>query len=89
MADAVLLAERKGGIGAVDRTRRGVDQVLDARLPRTFEDVEEADEIAARIGVRIGDRIAHARLGSKVDDAARPVAGEDILERRPVRILCP
>ena len=33
-----------------------------------FENIGEADEIGLRIDMRIGDRIAHARLRGQVDD---------------------
>lgn len=49
--------------------------VMAARL----KDVVESDEVALDIGVGIGDAVAHACLGSQVDDYCYLVFGEDCL----------
>ena len=49
--------------------------VVAARL----EDVVESDEVALDIGVGIGDAVAHACLGSEVDDYGYMVVREDVL----------
>lgn len=49
--------------------------VVAARL----EDVVEPDEVALDIGVGVGDAVAHACLGSQVDDYGYTVMREDVL----------
>ncbi len=49
-----------------------------------FEDVHEADQVAVHVGVRILDRVAHAGLGGKVDDAIEFLVGEQLLDARTV-----
>ena len=44
--------------------------MLDAVVAAAFEDVQEADDVAVDVDVRILDRIAHAGLRREVDDAA-------------------
>ena len=36
-----------------------------------LQDVQEGDHVGVQVGVRVGDGVAHARLGRKVDDARR------------------
>src|SRR3546814_3540933 len=56
---------------AIDRTRRGVDEMLDvARMARRLEHREMAFEIAVLIGEGVFEAVAHARLRREVDDAA-------------------
>ena len=52
--------------------------MLDAGVPAAFEDVQKAGEIGVGIGVRIFDRIAHARLGSEMHDLVEAAAGEQV-----------
>src|SRR3546814_10140596 len=44
--DVVVDRERHAAVAAVDRARRGVDQMLDGGVPAALEHVDEADEIA-------------------------------------------
>ena len=80
-----------GGVGhllvrTVDARRRGVDQVLDARLPVVIrvaaglEDVVEADEVRLDVGVGVGDAVAHPGLCSQVDHYGGPVVGENLVD---------
>ncbi len=71
MIDRIAHGKRQLAVGAVHRTRRRVDQMLDAAVTARFEDVDEADEIGFDIRVRILDRVAHAGLRGEIDDALR------------------
>ncbi len=55
--------------------------MLDAAVPARFEDVDEADEIALDVRVRILDRIAHAGLRGEIDHALGLEVGERALHR--------
>ena len=68
MVDVLVHRERHLRVGAVDRARRRVDQVLHAVVPAAFEDMQEADEVGVDVGVRVVERIAHAGLRRQVDD---------------------
>ena len=50
--------------------------MLDAVVPAALEDVEEADEVAVDVGVRVGQRVAHAGLRGQVDHALGALARE-------------
>ena len=84
VVDRVLHRERQLAVGAVDRARRGIDEVLDATVAAGLEHVDEADQVRLDVRVRIGQRIAHARLRRQVDHALRAKLGERTFERRPV-----
>ncbi len=50
--------------------------MLGAVVPAAFQYVEEAQQIGFRVGMRVGERIAHAGLRRHVDDVARLERGE-------------
>ena len=50
MIDVLMHRERHLRIGPVDRARRGIDQVLDARMPAALQDVRKAQQIAVDVG---------------------------------------
>jgi hypothetical protein len=81
MIDVLGLDERHRRVGAVDRTRRGVDQVLDAGVAAAFDHVQESGDVALHIDMRILGRIAHAGLRRQMHDAAEAFAREDRLHR--------
>jgi len=84
MVDAVLDRERQLAVGAVDRTGRGVDQVFDAAMAASFEDVEEADDVAVDVGARVLQRVAHAGLRGEVDHAVGLEGVERGVQRRAI-----
>src|SRR5690606_31030127 len=47
--DAVFRGERQLGVGPVHRRGGGVDQVLDAAVPATFQDGQHAGEVAIQV----------------------------------------
>src|SRR3546814_9255455 len=84
LIDVVVARERQASVAAVDRARRGVDQMLDGGVPAALEHVDEADEIAVDIGVRIGERIAHAGLRREVHDPIDALRLEQCRDTVPV-----
>ena len=75
MVDRLVLGERQRVVGAVHRRARRVDQVRDARVAAAFEHVAEGVDVGAQVRGGIDERVAHARLRGKVDDAVEaPVA---------------
>ena len=73
MIDIVVHRERHLGIGPVDRTRGGVDKVLDPGMPTAFEYIDEADEIGIDVGMGIDERIADSGLGGKIDHGVEAI----------------
>ena len=55
-----------------------------AVVPAAFEHVEEAGEVGVRIGMRIDQRMAHARLRGEMHDVGKAVRREQIRHRLAV-----
>jgi hypothetical protein len=53
MVDVVVHRERQLAVGAIDRAGRRVHEVLDMRVAAGFEHVDEADDVAVDLGLRI------------------------------------
>ena len=77
VVDVVVLGERLLRVRAVDGARRGEDEVLDAVVPASLEDVQEALRLASTYACGLDERVAHARLGREVDHALRLRLGEE------------
>ena len=84
VVDGIMHRKGHPGVAAVHAGAAGVDEVFDAVPAAGFEDVEEADQIALRVGVRIDQRIAHAGLRREVDDALETVGGKQRREARRI-----
>src|SRR3954451_10612831 len=50
-----------------------------AMMPAPFQHVEEASQIRITIGMRIVDRVAHAGLGSEVDDGRKSMLCKQLI----------
>jgi hypothetical protein len=86
LIDRIVDRERLLLVAPVDAGGRGVHEVLDAAvLARGLEQVDEADQVAVDVRARIFERVTHAGLRGQVDDAARPVAGEQRVQCGRVR----
>ena len=68
MVDGLVLGERQHVIRAVDRRRRRIDEVRDAACRQPSSTWPNAIDVVAQVGVRIDERIAHARLRGEVHD---------------------
>jgi hypothetical protein len=77
MIDSVADAEGELAVRAIDRARRGIDEMLHLRVAAAFEHMQEAPDIGVDISVRMLQRIAHAGLRGEMDDALRLLLGED------------
>ena len=58
--------------------------MLDAVVPAALEHVQRADDVAVDVGVRVLERVAHARLRGEVDHALELLARE---QRRHARAV--
>ena len=81
LRDFVVLAVRNLRIHAVNRTRRGVNQMLDAVVPARFEHVQKAHDVALQVGVRVRDAVAHAGLRRHIHDLLELFAFHQAVER--------
>ena len=77
-------AERRLGIGAVDRGGRCVDEMPARLVAAAFEHVEEAGDIRLDIGVRIDQRMPHSRLRGEMHHLRKPPGGEQRGHFRPI-----
>ena len=76
MVDVLVHRERHLGVRAVDRARRGVDEVLDPMVAAALEDVRRADHVRVDVGERVLQRVANARLRAQVHHPIELLAGE-------------
>ncbi len=49
----VMDGERHMGVPPIDRTGRGIDQMLDIAVPAAFENIHESFDVAFGVGMRI------------------------------------
>ena len=84
MIDVVCTEKGIVVFGPVHGARRGVDEMAHARMTAAFEHVDEADEVAVDVGVRMGQRVADSRLGRQVDYNVEPLRLEQPRHGRPV-----
>ena len=69
-------------VAAIDRGRRGIDEVLNLVIATSLEDVVETYEIRLDVGTWISDRIAHASLSGEVYHHGRFVLIEYLVYQR-------
>ena len=84
MVDIVVHGKRHRGVGAVDGASRGVDEMVNPLVAATFENIDEASDIAVGISSWIFERIANARLGGEMHDAIGVEAFEGLFDGVPV-----
>src|SRR5690606_3045001 len=72
-------------VGAVHRAGRGVQQVLHGMGAAAFQDVQEAVQVAACVGARVAERVAHTGLGGQMDDHVRLHFGKGLGGGRGIR----
>ena len=70
---------RDFGIAAIDRRTAGIDQMGHLVVTAGFEQVIETHDVAFDVGVGIGDAIAHAGLGSQIDNDVRTMVGKNLV----------
>jgi hypothetical protein len=69
-------------VAAIDRGRRGIDEMLNLVIATSLEDVVETYEIRLNVSPWISDRIAHASLSGEVNHHGRFVVGEQFVYQR-------
>ena len=79
IVDLVVLAVRNLGVHAVNAGRRSIYEMLHPEVPAGLEDVQEPDQVALQVRIRIGDAVADAGLGGQVHDLV-----ELLLRKEPV-----
>ena len=84
LVGAIDFAERDRGIGAIDGTRRGDQQMPRFDLAGHFQDIERAHEIGIDIGARIFKAVANAGLCREMDDDLGLVGLGDLAQARHV-----
>ena len=84
MIHIVMHRKRHLGIGAIHRTGRGVDQMLDRVMTAGFQDIHEADQVGIHVGMGILQRIAHPGLRRQIDHPLGLVLGKNLGQRRPI-----
>ena len=77
----VVLAVGNLRVHTVNRTRRGVNQMLDTIVPTCFEHVQEAHNVTLQIGVRVRDAVAHTGLRRHIHDFLELLAFHQAVER--------
>ena len=80
IVDLVVFAVGHLAVEAVHGAGRGEHQVLDLVMAAGFQDVQESDQVALQVGVRVRDGVAHAGLGGEVRDLVEFFFGEKLVE---------
>ena len=75
MVHGVLFGERQLLVSAIHRTARRIHQMLDPVVAATLQDRKEAHYIPVHVGQRLLQRVAHPRLGGKMDHPVGPLDG--------------
>src|SRR5829696_935324 len=63
--------------------------MFDARVAACLEHVHECGEIRIDIGLRVLQRVSHARLCGEVNHPTRRMPREQLLDTRPIREVDP
>lgn len=72
-------------VAAVHAGRGGVHKMLHRMVAARFQNVVESNDIRFDIGIRVGDRVAHARLRGEIHHHRRLVLLEDTAHKHLVR----
>jgi len=81
IVNLVVFAVGNLAIEAVHGTRRGEHEVLDLVMTTGFQNVQESDQVALKVGVGVRDGIAHACLCGEVHHLVELFFGEELVER--------
>mmetsp|Transcript_30500 Transcript_30500/g.72422 ORF Transcript_30500/g.72422 Transcript_30500/m.72422 type:complete len:200 (+) Transcript_30500:475-1074(+) len=79
--DAVGLAEGRLRVGTVHGGGGGVDELHLREAAVRLEQRDETLEVIAHVRLRVGERVAHARLRREVRDVREPVLHEEAAEQ--------
>ena len=84
MVDIVGNAKRHAAVRAVDRRRRGINQMPAFGVPASLKHIEEARDIGVDIGVWIDQGMTHAGLRSEMHDGGKAMRSKQLGDRLPV-----
>ena len=76
----VVFAVGHFAVESVHGTGRGEHQVLDLVMATGFQNVQESDQVALQVGVRVRNRVAYACLGGEVYHLVEFFFGEELVE---------
>jgi len=76
----VVFAVGHFAVESVHGTGRGEHQVLDLVMATGFQNVQESDQVALQVGIRVCNGIAHACLGGEVHDLVEFFFGKELVE---------
>src|SRR5262249_43558372 len=72
-------------IGAIDRGGRGVGEMRRLIMPASLQNVGKTDDVRLHIIMRMGEAVAHTRLGGEMDNALEAVGSENGVDGSPIR----
>src|ERR1700730_3113642 len=84
MIDIVVYRKWQVRVGAIDRARRGKDEMLGSTMASALENVEKAGEIGVQISVRILQGVANAGLRREMHDRSELAVAENALDGPPL-----
>ena len=82
MIDVLTDAMRRGGVQAINRTRRRIDQMFDIAMATSLQDIEKTHHIGFDINQRIFQTVTHACLACEIDDVSKMLCAEEVCYSR-------
>jgi len=79
IVNLVVFAVGHLAVEAVHGAGRGKHEILDLVVAAGFQNVQEADQVALQVSVRVRDGVAHARLCGEVHDLVELFFGEELV----------
>ena len=80
IVDLVVFAVGNLAVEAVHGAGRSEHEVLDLVMAAGFQNVQEADQVALQVGIRVRDGVAHAGLGGEVHDLVELFFGKELVQ---------
>ena len=81
IVDLVVFAVGNLAVKAVHRARRGEYEVFDFVMAAGFQNVQETDQVALQVGIRIRNGVAYASLCGEVHDLVELFFGKELVQR--------
>jgi len=77
MVGRLVFGKGQPGVGTIHARGARIDEVrVRVGGAAAFQYIDEGVDVAAHVGARVLQRVAHARLGRQMDDRVEPVRGE-------------
>ena len=84
MVDIVVYRKWQVRVGAIDRARRGKDEMIGSTMAAALENVEKAGEIGVEISVRVLQGVANAGLRREMHDRSELAVAKNALDGPPL-----